>query len=408
MKFCIRTFFLTLLFLFFFKISVLADECAKNCQVLENEDEFVQCVQDKQECYKKKIEETKEQKNTLANAIGLLNNQMKYQESQIEFIRVDIIRKKKEVDALEERIKNLDDSLKRLTSTLINKIRDTYKKAKKTAVTFSFFRNFQQIYTKKKFTMIAQQQTSKLMFKAMDQKLNYDEQKQEKEEKQKQLEARNQQLKKEQQKLQDQKQQKNVLLQQTKNDEATYQRLLKEAEAEVKSFLNYAEAQSSSSCLASAPGQKDGWFFSQRDPQWCKQYIGRSRETVGDVGCLISSVAMIWKKHGHNTSPSRIAANSNYFFSSTAFMLSPPPVPPGFSSKLYYYYSSAIIDKELSNDRPVIVHVKTNNGYGGHFIVLKSGSNGNYIMNDPWHGESLSFNSKYSTGIISKFRIFTK
>ena len=400
-----------LLFIFLFIFTphfIWADDCNVNCQSQTEEDQFAKCVQEKQACYEKKIQKTRQQKDTLANAINLLNNQVKLQETQIEIIRLDTIRKKKEIVILEERIGNLDQSLKKLTTLLIDKIKQTYIKNKKSTLSFSFFNSFKEIYNKKKYTVIAQQQTSKLMFKAMDQKINYDAQKEEKKIKQIELEKKNQQLKNEQIKLENQKQQKNILLQQTKNDEATYQKLLKEAQEETKSLRRYAETQSSGSCLSSSPGQNDGWFYSQRDPKWCKQYIGRSNETIGAVGCLITNVAMIWKKHGLDISPSQLAANSNYFFSSTAFMLSPPPIPPGFTSQLYYYYNASLIDEELKNDRPVIVHVKTNNGYGGHFIILKSGSNGNYTINDPWHGENLSFNARYSTGIISKFRTFKK
>src|SRR6185369_72093 len=59
--------------------------------------------------------------------------------------------------------------------------------------------------------------------------------------------------------------------------------------------------------------------------------------------------------------------------------------------------STANIDNELSSGRPVIVGL-----YSGpaHFIVLKSGSNGNYVMNDPFvdQGHDIAFTSRYSIG----------
>ncbi len=56
----------------------------------------------------------------------------------------------------------------------------------------------------------------------------------------------------------------------------------------------------------------------------------------------------------------------------------------------------------------MIVHVSVRNGYGGHFVVLISGENGNYKMHDPWYGPDLDFNSRYNTGMIKSIRLFTK
>ena len=129
--------------------------------------------------------------------------------------------------------------------------------------------------------------------------------------------------------------------------------------------------------------------------------------TVGEVGCYLTSVAMIHKKYGSSTSPLIVAANRNYFFSNTALMLT-PPAPNGYTYKRYDYFKTDIIDNELSAGRPVIVHVRVNNGYGGHFIVLISGSGGSYTMHDPWYGADLNFASHYSTGMISSLRLFTR
>ena len=129
--------------------------------------------------------------------------------------------------------------------------------------------------------------------------------------------------------------------------------------------------------------------------------------TIGEVGCYITAVTMVHKKHGHSMTPSVFAANRNYFFSNTALMTTPPS-PSGFTYKRLDYFNRETLDEELRNDRPVIVHVRTNNGYGGHFIVLYSGENGSYKMHDPWYGPDLDFSSRYSLGMIDSMRLFTK
>jgi hypothetical protein len=129
--------------------------------------------------------------------------------------------------------------------------------------------------------------------------------------------------------------------------------------------------------------------------------------TVGEVGCYIAAVATVHRFHGVETNPSVMAANNNMFFSNTALMLT-PPAPPGFTFRRMDFVNLEVLDAELREGRPVIVHVRTNNGFGGHFVTLISGSGGNYIMHDPWYGADLPFHQFYSVGIITSMRLFTR
>ena len=58
------------------------------------------------------------------------------------------------------------------------------------------------------------------------------------------------------------------------------------------------------------------------------------------------------------------------------------------------------MDSTLANGDPVVVGI---NAYGGtHFVIIKSGSNGNYIMHDPFlaNGRDMNFTDHYSMGSI--------
>ena len=114
---------------------------------------------------------------------------------------------------------------------------------------------------------------------------------------------------------------------------------------------------------------------------------------------------MIWTKHGHDRKPSEIAANSSYFSLRTAYMRSPLPAPPGYKYYRYNYRDYGIIDKELKADRPVIVHLRVGT-YDGHFVVIKSGSDGNYKIFDPLFGGEVSLSSRYSSSMIDSVRVF--
>ena len=45
---------------------------------------------------------------------------------------------------------------------------------------------------------------------------------------------------------------------------------------------------------------------------------------------------------------------------------------------------------------------------GMHFIVIISGSNGNYKIHDPWFGADLNFSDRYSPALVMSLRLITK
>lgn len=405
-----RFFFLAILILAKSNSVVLAANCEDFvCATIEDDDERAICVDQKISCYQEKIDESKSQQDTLASAIANIDYRVKLQEIQIEKTRLEIVKAKKEVEVLSERIDNLSASMEKLAQLLTKLVASSYKAAHLSDLEMYLESvNFQDALQRKQQEEIVSLQTSKLLFKAMDEKLDFDQKKEDREVLQVALEAKTTQLKNQQAALEQQKAEKTILLSQTKNDEKTYQRLLNDARKESEAFRNFASSAGGSSCLGSSPGEgNNGWFLSQRDPRWCKQYIGGSSLTVGEVGCYLTAVAMVHKRTGVSTSPSIIAANRSYFFSNTALMLT-PPAPSGHTYKRYDYFKTDIIDDELKAGRPVIVHVRTNNGWGGHFIVLISGENGSYTMHDPWQGPDLNFSRYYSVNQIDSLRLFTQ
>ena len=182
----------------------------------------------------------------------------------------------------------------------------------------------------------------------------------------------------------------------TRNDEQKFQSLLAQASVEVASLRRFATSQGGDTCLSSSPSQPDGWFWSQRDPRWCNQKIGLSDMSIGEVGCLVTSVAMVWQKYGQSRTPAQVAADTAYFLLTTAYMYVPPTVPNSFYKG---GYDPNFIDEKLASGQPVIVHL--NLGGDGHWVVLKSGSGGKYIMNDPWHGFELNLEDHYPVSSIN-------
>ena len=68
-------------------------------------------------------------------------------------------------------------------------------------------------------------------------------------------------------------------------------------------------------------------------------------------------------------------------------------------------FNQSSVDSKLAGGEPVIVGLRAG-VYGQHFVVLKSGSGPDYIMNDPWNGANLKFSDYYTTGQIFQYGFY--
>ena len=48
--------------------------------------------------------------------------------------------------------------------------------------------------------------------------------------------------------------------------------------------------------------------YSQRDPAWKALKMGKSSETIGNVGCALTTVAMLLSGHGYPETPKTLNA----------------------------------------------------------------------------------------------------
>jgi len=358
--------------------------------------------------YTQKLNELSKSKNTLSNQIKIIDTQVAQTQLKIKQTSNTIAILKKEIANLGVKIGDLDISLNELSAIYIHEINQNYKLPKRipliSLVTSGSFNNYFENY---KYLSIIQKNSQDNLINLETTRTNLDIQKQDKAQKQKELEVMEKQLAFQQKSLATQKSSKNNLLETTKNDEKKYQQMLAEAQSQLASLRRFSSSAGGSTCLSSSPGGgSDGNFYSQRDPRWCNQYIGASKDTIGSVGCYINSISMIYKKLGSNVIPSAYAANSSNFWGNTAYMVTLNP-PSGYTYK-QVTYNSGTIDGELGSGRYVIAQVKMSNIAGMHFIVIISGSNGNYKIHDPWFGADLNFSDRYSPALVMSLRLITK
>jgi hypothetical protein len=331
-----------------------------------------------------------------------MDNQIKLTEYRIDATQQQITDLTLDIDSATKRIDNLEGSLNNVTKTLLNRIVATYQLGGAgTMEILLASSDVDDLVSRANYLRLVQAHDKQLLYDTQQARSDYQNQKLIFEDKKKKIETLKAQLEDYNKQLDIDKETKQKLLAVTKNDEARYQKLLAEARAQISSFKSFASFQGGASILPPQPSP-DGWFYNQRDSRWGNNRIGSSSESVWEVGCLLTSVAMVKKKHGENVTPADVAANSSYFFSNTAYMLIPWAGGQFTSSWGSYGSIQAGIDSKLSSGEPVIVGVRAG-PFGTHFIVLKSGANGNYVMNDPWHGPDLNFGDYYSTSQIFQY-----
>jgi len=216
--------------------------------------------------------------------------------------------------------------------------------------------------------------------------------------KQQSLQSQKQTLTSQQQSLAQTTNSKAALLQETNAQESTYQKLLAEAQAQLTSFSAFA-ANAGGAGLLTNQTSCDSWgcYYNQRDAQWGNMPINGTKYLLKSDGCLVTSLAMVMTHYGY-TNVTPVAINSNpgnfatYF---PAYLLYTIEVDGVSATR-----KTATIDATLATGNPVIVGLYA---YGGtHYVVLTSGSNGNYLMRDPYqpNAKDIPFKEYYKIANI--------
>jgi peptidoglycan hydrolase CwlO-like protein len=212
--------------------------------------------------------------------------------------------------------------------------------------------------------------------------------------KQSTLATQQQSLATQQQSLAATAQSKAQLLTETNSQEATYEKLLAAAEAQLQSFSAFTQNAGGSAILGDET-VCDSWgcYYNQRDAAWGSDKLDGTNYTLASDGCLVTAMAMVLTHYGYRTvTPVSINSNPNNFAAYYPASLLTTIDVNGITATR----KTAAIDATLSTGNPVIVGL---NAYGGtHFVVLVSGSKGNYLMRDPYitNGDDISFSAHYT------------
>lgn len=223
----------------------------------------------------KKIAESQSEQQSLASVLGSINSQVLLNETEIEKTEREIALLERQVSTLDERIEGLEVSLAELSRMLLDRVEQQYKQSQIDPVS-AFFAStgITEFVKQQRYLLQVRQHTQDLLVTTEYKRQVYNDEKQVKQEKQQEVEALRAKLAQKRTELQQQKAEKQRLLDITKNNEATYQKLLGEAQSELGSFRSFTSSQGG----GALPPQNspDGWYFSQRDERWAGMCIGAS------------------------------------------------------------------------------------------------------------------------------------
>lgn len=345
-----------------------------------------------------KINNLQGQERTLSSQISYMDDQMK-----VTALKIDVT--KKQITSLEENIKTTADKISKLENSLDNlgiilleRIDATYRTGKMQPLQlFMSSHNLSDFVMKAAYLRIVQDHDKELMVQVQMSKVNFNEQKQALEDKQKQLQKLQVQLESYTKQLAQEEESKKRLLAETQGNEGNYQSLLAAAKAQLAGFSSFVESQGGASILSNQTSCNDwGCYYNQRDSQWGNTSLNHTQYTLASDGCLVTSMAMVITHYGHKTTPLDINSNPSNFASYYLAYLLYTISANGITAQRI----GVTIDSMLSQNNPVIVGV---HAYGGtHFVVLVSGSGGNYKMYDPYieNGHDISFSDHYSLGSV--------
>jgi peptidoglycan hydrolase CwlO-like protein len=222
--------------------------------------------------------------------------------------------------------------------------------------------------------------------------------------KKKELEELEAQIKSSQDALQAQRSQKQELLDTTRGSEEKYRNLLSNAMEQRKSILGdinnlMVERQKEIAKVAAeanrpASSASTSWYFSQDDPRWKNEFIGVSNSTIGDYGCALTSVAMVFRYHGIDINP-EVMAKQPIFVRDliswpTQWRFLTLDYNSGHKSAGLEQSDWLRIDQEIAAGNPVIVFIRAIGRNAGHYVVIHSKDARGYIVHDPvmWNGQS--------------------
>jgi peptidoglycan hydrolase CwlO-like protein len=383
-------------------LSVFADDATPTPTPTVSDNQKTQDLQKQIADLQSKISDLKSQQKSLNSQIEIIDNQTELTVLKIADAQDKIKKLKEDIDITRDKISSSEGSLQETSHAFIGRAEAVYKQGGidpwQVILTSNSLDNF---ITRLKYLKIVQLFDKRQIYASELEKVNYQQLHDILEGKKKEEETLDKQLQDYNDQLNQDKESKKALLAQTQGSEENYQRLLAQAQAQLAGFASFVTSHGGASLLSGQTSCDDwGCYYNQRDSQWGGIALNNTSYTIAGEGCLMTSMAMVYTHLGHTgVTPLTINSNSSNFASYEPAWLNKVIVADGVTTSRV----ATSIDAELGSGRPVIVGISYDGGpLPDHFVVLISGSNGSYQMNDPFtpNGHNIPFTDHYSVGSI--------
>lgn len=187
----------------------------------------------KSACYNDVVTACSQTKQSLISQITVYTSKIALSEAQIEGSEKKLASLENEIASLSGRISTLEDSLTRVSTVLLERITETYKRGDTPYFSLLLSSNeFSDFFQKLRLIQRVQSHDKKLLIQTQKTKVTFEEQKKLREEKQAEQAALKEQLEGQKVQLGKQKQERETFLSATRNNESRYQQLLAEARRE--------------------------------------------------------------------------------------------------------------------------------------------------------------------------------
>ena len=354
-----------------------------------------------------KISQLQGQKQTYSSQIELIGNQIQLTEYKIEATQEQITSVTLDIDTTSKKITSLQGTLDTSINVLINRIIATYEVGTIQPVQILLTSNTaSDFFTRLNYLKLAQAHDKQLIYDTQQAKIDYANQKNIFEDKKQQLADLQQQLQVQTNQLDQEKQVQQQLLATTEAQIAQYQ-------AQLSALQNFVRSRVGPGGQ-SIPHQdlSDGWgkYYNQRDANWGNNFIGLSNMQIWDVGCLLTSYAMVVSHYGGSVTPADVAANVSNFAGGSAYFNLPGPSANGHSARDVSMPSLDDLKSDLNAGNSIIAGLSYDGGpIADHWVVLRSvNGDGTFMINDPLYQGAMNvpLNDHYSGLVIVEARIY--
>lgn len=183
--------------------------------------------------------------------------------------------------------------------------------------------------------------------------------------------------------------------------ETAVSQTIADQQKEIDNLLAFSRGRGGSILAPEYLANSWGNYYNQRDARWGNDMMGDSGYQVWEIGCLLTSVAMVNTHFANLISPGTVARNPNNFTSGGLLYNAALDVP-GHPANINGRPTRAWINNYLQQGGTVIIGMYARSG-GTHFVVIVAQDGADdYWINDPWNPNAMhvSYNGSSVTGPI--------